>query len=358
MHPFVHARKPGTDAGGDGNLTRRPEGLCPRDGAASNSTEDLQSCLRLARSLNAGKRPLEALQLIEKNIHRSPGDVELLHLRGLCLEASNNGPAVRLPVGHYQPLIARTKFSPLIAAWASCVYIACMQAFATYMSVLNINPKHAPSLCCVGAMYKARGMLQEAMSAYAKALEVQPGSAAIQHALAALLTDLGTQAKGKGASGEALDYYQRAIEMAPTYAPAFYNLGVLHSECKQFDVALDWYQKAISVQPNYAEAHCNMGVIYKDRGDLEAAIACYESALEASPNFAIVKGNLAIALTDLGTRVKLAGRLAEGCALYERALAHNPKYADALYNLGVAYGEPCPEAQAGRVAVRSVVSVR
>ncbi|KAJ9513129.1 hypothetical protein QJQ45_029380 [Haematococcus lacustris] len=316
---------------------------------ASNSTEDLQSCLRLARSLNAGKRPLEALQLIEKNIHRSPGDVELLHLRGLCLEASNNGPA----------------------------------AFATYMSVLNINPKHAPSLCCVGAMYKARGMLQhseerveaqlrllllplllllllclllllllpplflpvllllcqEAMSAYAKALEVQPGSAAIQHALAALLTDLGTQAKGKGASGEALDYYQRAIEMAPTYAPAFYNLGVLHSECKQFDVALDWYQKAISVQPNYAEAHCNMGVIYKDRGDLEAAIACYESALEASPNFAIVKGNLAIALTDLGTRVKLAGRLAEGCALYERALAHNPKYADALYNLGVAYGE-------------------
>jgi tetratricopeptide (TPR) repeat protein len=55
----------------------------------------------------------------------------------------------------------------------------------------------------------------------------------------------------------------------------------------------------------------------------------------------VLQSNLAIALTDLGTKVKLAGRVAEGMTLYERALALNPKYPDALYNLAVAHGELC-----------------
>eukprot|EP00983_Pelagomonas_calceolata_P133388 1161960-Pelagomonas_calceolata.AAC.12 len=109
--------------------------------------------------------------------------------------------------------------------------------------------------------------------------------------------------------------------------------------CTQFDAALEWYHKATRLHPMYAEAHCNVGVILKERGDLEGAIAAYNRALSAAPNFGIVHGNLAIALTELGTRIKMEGRIAEGITLYERALAHNPKYADALYNLGVAHGE-------------------
>ena len=57
----------------------------------------------------------------------------------------------------------------------------------------------------------------------------------------------------------------------------------------------------------YAEAHCNLGVIHKEQGRLEDAIASYERALALAPEFAIVCNNLAIALTEMGTRVKLAG---------------------------------------------------
>ena len=55
--------------------------------------------------------------------------------------------------------------------------------------------------------------------------------------------------------------------------------------------------------------HCLAGVIHRDAGRLKEAVACYEAALAAAPNFAIVQQNLAIALTELGTRAKLAGTL-------------------------------------------------
>lgn len=79
-----------------------------------------------------------------------------------------------------------------------------------------------------------------------------------------------------------------------------------------------------------------------------------------SPNFEIAKNNMAIALTDLGTKVysnfrfsffwlsfllmvyfqvKLEGDINQGVAYYKRALYYNWHYADAMYNLGVAYGE-------------------
>jgi Tetratricopeptide repeat len=43
------------------------------------------------------------------------------------------------------------------------------------------------------------------------------------------------------------------------------------------------------------------------QGQLAEAVDAYERALAAAPNFEIVRNNLAIALTELGTRTKLDG---------------------------------------------------
>ena len=48
---------------------------------------------------------------------------------------------------------------------------------------------------------------------------------------------------------------------------------------------------------------CPLGL----QGSLEEAISCYERSLAAAPNLAVVQANLAVALTDRGTHVKLAG---------------------------------------------------
>ncbi|XP_068663278.1 probable UDP-N-acetylglucosamine--peptide N-acetylglucosaminyltransferase SPINDLY [Aristolochia californica] len=213
------------------------------------------------------------------------------------------------------------------------------QAFESFTEALNLDPQNACALTHCGILYKEEGHLLEAAESYQKALKADPSYKPAAECLAIVLTDLGTSLKLAGNTQEGIQKYFEALKIDSHYAPAYYNLGVVYSEMMQYDTALAFYEKAAQQRPMYAEAYCNMGVIYKNRGDLQSAISCYERCLAVSPNFEIAKNNMAIALTDLGTKVKLEGDINLGVAYYKKALFYNWHYADAMYNLGVAYGE-------------------
>lgn len=212
-------------------------------------------------------------------------------------------------------------------------------SFESFFEAIRLDPQNACALTHCGILYKDDNRLVCAAESYQKALTADPSYKPAAECLAIVLTDIGTSLKLAGNSQEGIFKYYEALKVDPHYAPAYYNLGVVYSEMMQYDAALACYEKAALERPMYAEAYCNMGVIYKNRGDLESAIACYERCLTVSPNFEIAKNNMAIALTDLGTKVKLEGDIEQGVAYYKKALYYNWHYADAMYNLGVAYGE-------------------
>ncbi len=58
----------------------------------------------------------------------------------------------------------------------------------------------------------------------------------------------GTKLKLNGRLEEGHEHYQRAIEACPAYAPAFYNIGVIHSERRDFGTAKQYYERALQVQ--------------------------------------------------------------------------------------------------------------
>ncbi|KAG2430578.1 hypothetical protein HXX76_010096 [Chlamydomonas incerta] len=274
--------------------------------AAADADATAAAQCRLAAVLRAGGKPAEAAALLDLVLVRQPGRVEALYQRAVCQQA--------LGQAH--------------------------EAQATYLRALAAAPDHTPSLTALGALYQAQGLLGEAVAAYRRAHELRPEDGAIREGLAVVLTDQGTKLKNAGAPvSEAVSRYQAAAALCPSYAPALYNLGVVAGELRQADASVDYYRAAIAAEPRYAQAHCNLGVLLRERGRLPEAVAAYEAALAAAPNFTIVRNNLAIALTDLGTHVKNEGRLDDGISLYERALSYAPRHADALYNLGVAYGE-------------------
>ncbi|KAL5545792.1 hypothetical protein UlMin_005479 [Ulmus minor] len=264
-----------------------------------------KDALSYANILRSRNKFVDALALYESVLEKDAGNVEALIGKGICLQMQNMG---RL-------------------------------AFESFTEAIRLDPKNACALTHCGILYKDEGRLVDAAESYKKALEADHTYKPAAECLAIVLTDLGTSLKLAGNTQEGIQKYFDALEVDPHYAPAYYNLGVVYSEMMQYDVALSYYEKAALERPMYAEAYCNMGVIYKNRGELETSIACYERCLSVSPNFEIAKNNMAIALTDLGTKVKLEGDINQGIAYYKKALYYNWHYADAMYNLGVAYGE-------------------
>ncbi|XP_059646637.1 probable UDP-N-acetylglucosamine--peptide N-acetylglucosaminyltransferase SPINDLY [Cornus florida] len=268
-------------------------------------SSDGKDALSYANILRSRNKFVDAVALYENILEKDSGNVEAHIGKGICLQMQNMG---RL-------------------------------AFESFAEAIKLDPQNACALTHCGIFYKDEGRLVEAAESYQKALKADNSYKPAAESLAIVLTDLGTSLKLAGNTQEGIQKYYEAIKIDPHYAPAYYNLGVVYSEMMQYDMAFNCYEKAALERPMYAEAYCNMGVIYKNRGELESAIACYERCLAVSPNFEIAKNNMAIALTDLGTKVKLEGDINQGVAYYKKALYYNWHYADAMYNLGVAYGE-------------------
>ncbi|XVE61445.1 hypothetical protein DITRI_Ditri06bG0040600 [Diplodiscus trichospermus] len=264
-----------------------------------------KDALSYANTLRSRNKFADALALYDSVLEKDSGCVEAHIGKGICLQMQNMG----------------------------------RPAFESFAEAIKLDPQNACAHTHCGILYKDEGRLVDAAESYQKALGADPSYKPAAECLAIVLTDLGTSLKLAGNTHEGIQKYYEALKIDPSYAPAYYNLGVVYSEMMQYDTALGCYERAALERPMYAEAYCNMGVIYKNRGDLESAIACYERCLAVSPNFEIAKNNMAIALTDLGTKVKLEGDISQGVAYYKKALYYNWHYADAMYNLGVAYGE-------------------
>jgi hypothetical protein len=71
-------------------------GLGPAGPAADANSPELcpDKALHIARMLSQGRRFKDALSLLDRAVARYPAHIELLHMRGLCLQGNNNVPEV------------------------------------------------------------------------------------------------------------------------------------------------------------------------------------------------------------------------------------------------------------------------
>jgi tetratricopeptide (TPR) repeat protein len=142
----------------------------------------------------------------------------------------------------------------------------------------------------------------------------------------------GAALANKGLYDEAIEEYRKAVHLKPDLADVHCLLGAaLH--CKGVvDGAKDLVAEAIReceaalmLNPDIAEAHCTMGRALFDKGLVDEAIKEHREALWLNPDFPEVH-------FDLGIFLASKGLIDEGLAETREALRLKPGFVDAHYN--------------------------
>ncbi len=187
------------------------------------------------------------------------------------------------------------------------------EAIADFRKAMEIKPDHWESHYDLGLVLIDRGQIDEAIVHYRKALEFKPHHADLHNNLGAALAS-------RGKMEEAIAHYQKALEIKPNHAMAHYNLGVALASREKTEEAMVHYRKALEIKPDYAMAHYNLGVALVSRELYDEAIGHYQEALKIQPDFAEAHYNLGVAYYNLGSAFARRGKVGDAIANYQKAL--------------------------------------
>jgi protein O-GlcNAc transferase len=130
------------------------------------------------------------------------------------------------------------------------------------------------------------------------------------------ICDLGVILQGKGYLDDAITHYQKALQLNPKHTVALYNLASAYHKKGQSERAITYYQKTLELDQN-AFAYNNLGTILQEKGELNEAITCYKNALKLNLDYDNAHVNLGSALLEMG-------KLDEAESCYRRVIQRRP----------------------------------
>lgn len=146
------------------------------------------------------------------------------------------------------------------------------------------------------------------------------------------LVFLGEALFAVGKNEESLSAFQKALEIEPDNAIARYNYGSVLQELKQYEQAVKEYDKAVALDPGLAKALNNRGMTHHLLGNHRNAVADLQKALALDASVAEFHNNLGVVLSHLGKKKTAHGYFLEAVRL-------RPSYNRAQYNLALSYRE-------------------
>ena len=183
------------------------------------------------------------------------------------------------------------------------------KAAAQFRASAQLDPTYAEPYKALGDLYLTapRRLFEEAIKAYAKAIDLRPFYADAH-------VGLGDARAAKGEVDLAVAAYQRGIEHNPMNAKVHVSLGKLYyAEKGLYYESVNAYKKAIDLDPAYLDARMGLAEVYEDKGLYKEAIEEYRKVVDADAKNTGALYNLAIVYEKVDPK--------ESIALWERYIA-------------------------------------
>lgn len=161
---------------------------------------------------------------------------------------------------------------------------------------VKLNPSYVPALVGRGEALLAMGERARALSSFEAAVASDPSLSTLRSRIEVLrfrgLQDDVAEARKAAEAGrldEARTAYQRALAASPQSPFLLRELAAVERRAGDLDAALEHARRSVEIEPTEARSHVLVGEILEARGELARAVETYESALAIDPDPALEK---------------------------------------------------------------------
>ena len=219
-----------------------------------------------------------------------------------------------------------SRISLLLNQAHSCIkYGRLVQAEDICREIVKLSPRTSEAYNILGLIYQERGLIDEAISAFHRAVELDGSNANA-------FFNLGTLFGQSGQYEQAATSLRKGLALAPRTAEARNNLGLALVGLGKLNEAIISLEKAIELDPHYGDAWLSLGDAYCRQGQHQKAIDAYQRCIRFIPGFVEAHYNLSIAQHDL----KL---LPDAIESLQRTIELDPEHTAARHMLAALSGE-------------------
>ena len=228
--------------------------------------------------------------------------------------------------------------------------LAVLRSFAR-----RIDPSDAGAHNNLGVLYYQKGLVEDAIAEFTRALELDPKMQVAQRNLEIAYHDTGyydqrvAQLRERlrsapddrdarwelgrayailGAHEDAVGEFEQLLAHRPNDVAAIIQLGLAEKNRGRPEAATEWFLRAVEIEPDSSVVHFYLGEIYYNRGLNAEALGALERAVALNPDNANAHYLMAFVLGDLG-------RHQDARAASKRAIQLNPPLARAQTNLSL-----------------------
>jgi len=167
-----------------------------------------------------------------------------------------------------------------------------------------------------GIFSMKKGNIDQAIGYFQKAIEWDPNSAALHHALAMALNS-------KGLGDAVIKGLKEAVRLEPRNAGYLYDLALAQAEIGETQEAIESLNKAVQLDPQLSQALYNLGLLYSKTGKPEVSLNVLNKALQLDPQNTDYRYARATVMVQLK-------RTREAKEEIQKVLGINPSHQNAL----------------------------